>query len=62
MKIVKFTDMTIVKKEGENRQIDFVLMDLIFISVKTLSQSIHLCILVLNQDQLLLRHPAEKSK
>ena len=29
MKIVKFTDMTIVKKEGENRQIDFVLTDLI---------------------------------
>ena len=30
MKIVKFTDMTIVKKEGENRQIDFVLTDLNF--------------------------------
>ena len=61
MKIVKFTDMTIVKKEGENRQIDFVLTDLIFISVKTLRQNTHLCILDSN-DQLLLRHPAEKSK
>ena len=34
MKIVKFTDMTIVKKEGGNRLIDFVLTDLNFYQSK----------------------------